>query len=54
MTLQVKSSGGFVTVTASGHLDEVQELSKGGTKMGSANDGGSACMAIRASERQWH
>ena len=34
--LKVKTQQGFVPTTASGHLDEVQELAKGGTKMGSA------------------
>jgi len=36
--LKVKTQQGFVPTTASGHLDEVQELAKGGTKMGSAEE----------------
>lgn len=33
--IKVKNrSSGYMTVTATGHMDEVQELAQGGTKMG--------------------
>ena len=42
VTIQVRTPGGAVaTVVASGHLDEVQELAQGGTKLVHAHSGGS-------------
>lgn len=38
--IRVRSGGGANLVVASGHLDEVQELAQGGTKLGSSSHGG--------------
>jgi cGMP-dependent protein kinase 2 len=47
--LQVKAGGGHTVVNASGHLDEVQELVKGGSKLGSA-EGAAEQLALAESQ----